>query len=98
MSFKKGDRVYIISEFKNRTTGFNPKMRNYIANGKTYEILNITKKDDGYIYALDMGYWWYEECLSLDKEWEKERAHPNWKVISKVRQMDKRRKDLGYAI
>lgn len=98
MSFKIGDMVYVISEFKDRYTGFSPNMKKYTNNGKAYEIVNTHEKYDGTIYQLDNGYWWYVECLSIDKEWEKERKHPNWKIINKVRQMDKRRKDLGYAI
>jgi hypothetical protein len=97
MHFNIGDDVYIKQGWVqgSRQCTFNSdEMERFVDDGKMYTIVDSSTLDDGTIYQLDNGFWWYPECFTGEQN---ETTHPNWAVIRKVKKLSQRRKDLGYA-
>ena len=97
MSFEVEDEVQIIDGWNREDyqCNFADEMNNFIEDGNTYTVKDIQKLDDGNIYYLDNGYWWYAHCLK--HQWDCSPVNKYIKVINKIKQLDQKRKELGYA-
>lgn len=98
MSFEIDDEVQIIGGWnrKDYQCNFsNDVMEDFINDGITYTIQDSHTLDDGTIYLLNNGYWWYAHCLK--HQWDCSPVNKYIKVINKINKLKQRRKELGYA-
>jgi len=97
--YQRGDEVTIVDSWSNDDwqCNFNSdEMDQYVHNGKTYEVIEISELDDGHIYMLSNHYWWYAFALQPSAN-SVDINTPHWKVIRKIKRMQQKRKELGYA-
>ena len=70
-------------------------MNDFINDEEIYTIKDFTDLDDGRIYYLSNNFWWYGHCLKHVSE--SSTYSPHHKVIYKIKAIQRRRKELGYA-
>lgn len=94
-NFKIGDEVYIIDSFpESDALHFATEMKALVNDGRIRRISHIHYLNDGTdAYSLDGSWTWRAESLQHVAD----PIVPHSKIIRKIKIMEQRRKDQGYA-